>query len=55
MAREIFEEFGQRYRVDLIPSKGGVFEVDLGGTPIYSKTATGRHAEYEGDVAPHLR
>lgn len=29
----------------LIPATGGVFEVEVGGSPIYSKKATGRHAE----------
>jgi selenoprotein W-related protein len=38
----------------LIPSVGGVFEVDVDGDRIYSKKATGRHAEYE-DVAGPLR
>jgi len=31
----------------LIPSSGGVFEVALGDDLIYSKKATGRHAEYD--------
>jgi selenoprotein W-related protein len=31
----------------LIPSGGGVFEVTLGDDLIYSKKATGRHAEYD--------
>lgn len=55
MAGEIFEEFGQSYRVDLIPSSGGVFEVEIDGELIYSKATTHRHAVYEDDVAPHLR
>ncbi len=55
MASDIFEEFGQRYRVDLIPSRGGVFEVEIDGELIYSKKATDRHAVYAQDVAPHLR
>ena len=29
----------------LIPGTGGVFEVDVNGDLIYSKKATGRHAE----------
>jgi selenoprotein W-related protein len=29
----------------LIPSKGGVFEVTVNGELVYSKKATGRHAE----------
>lgn len=55
MAEQIFEEFGQRFEVTLTPSRGGVFEVDVDGTRVYSKAETGRHAEYETDVAPHLR
>lgn len=55
MADKIFEEFGQRFEVLLIPGKGGVFEVSLNGDLIYSKLETDRHAEYESDVAPHLR
>jgi len=31
----------------LIPSGGGVFEVTVDGDLIYSKKATGRHAEVE--------
>jgi selenoprotein W-related protein len=30
----------------LIPSGGGVFEVEVDGRLIYSKRQTGRHAEY---------
>lgn len=41
--------------VALIPSRGGVFEVTVGDELVYSKKATGRHAEYEPDVAPRLR
>ena len=33
--------------VTLVPSLGGVFEVVLDGDLIFSKKATGRHAEYE--------
>jgi len=40
--------------VTVIPSRGGVFEVTASGELIYSKKATGRHAEYE-DVAGPLR
>lgn len=29
----------------LVPSRGGVFEVDVDGTRLYSKAASGRHAE----------
>lgn len=31
--------------VRIIPSRGGVFEVEVDGTLLYSKKATGRHAE----------
>jgi len=55
MAELIFDEFGPAYRVDLIPSRGGVFEVTVDGDLVYSKKATGRHADYEADVAPALR
>ena len=55
MARDIFDEFGQEFRIDLIPSAGGVFEVELDDSLIYSKRSSGRHATYESDVAPHLR
>lgn len=33
-------------RVTLIESRGGVFEVTCDGELIYSKKATGRHAEW---------
>lgn len=35
----------------LIPSKGGVFEVNVDGTLVYSKKATGRHADPEQVLA----
>ena len=54
MAEQLFEEFGQAFQINLIPSKGGVFEVDIDGARVYSKIETGRHAEYE-DVAPAVR
>ena len=54
MAEQIFEEFGQKYQIDLVPGTGGVFEVTVGDKLIYSKKETGRHAEYETDVLPHL-
>jgi len=31
--------------ITLIPGGGGVFEVEVDGTLVYSKKATGRHAE----------
>lgn len=33
--------------VTVIPSRGGVFEVTAGGTLVYSKKETGRHATIE--------
>jgi selenoprotein W-related protein len=38
--------------VTLIPSRGGVFEVTLGGDLVYSKIETGRHAELEDVLGP---
>ena len=55
MAEAIFDEFGFAYEISLVPSKGGVFEVAVDGRPVYSKKATGRHAEYQTDIAPALR
>jgi selenoprotein W-related protein len=40
--------------VVLIPSRGGVFEVHLDGELVYSKKATGRHAEHD-DILRKLR
>lgn len=54
MAESIFNEFGHDFRVELIPSSGGVFEVDVDGERVFSKEKLGRHAEYETDVAPFL-
>lgn len=55
MAATIFEEFGQKYEILLVPTKGGLFEVTFRGELVYSKKETGSHAEYETDVAPSLR
>lgn len=54
MAEQLFEEFGQQFEITLIPSKGGVFEVDVDGNRIYSKIESGRHAEY-AEVAEPIR
>jgi selenoprotein W-related protein len=35
--------------IELIPSQGGVFEVEVNGDLVFSKKATGRHAE-EGEI-----
>jgi selenoprotein W-related protein len=31
----------------LVPSRGGVFEVEVDGRLVFSKKATGRHAEFD--------
>ena len=31
----------------IVPSRGGVFEVEVDGDLVYSKKQTGRHAEHE--------
>ena len=55
MTEQLLEEFEDSItEFTLVPSSGGVFEVDLDGDRIYSKKATGRHAEYE-DVAGSIR
>ncbi len=38
----------------IIPSRGGVFEVELDGTLLYSKLDTGRHAQ-PGEVLAAFR
>ena len=52
MAEQLFEEFGQKFEITLIPASGGVFEVDLDGNELFSKKAQERHAEYEEVAAP---
>ncbi|MBI5158341.1 MAG: hypothetical protein HZA58_10100 [Acidimicrobiia bacterium] len=55
MVDSLLEEFETDIvAIGLIPSKGGVFEVIVDGDLIYSKKATGVHAEYE-DVAGPIR
>jgi len=55
MVDQLLEEFEHDIgNVTLIPSRGGVYEVVLDGDLIYSKKATGEHAEYE-DVASPIR
>ena len=55
MVSGLLDEFEHKIDdVTLIPSRGGVFEVVAGDDLIYSKKATGEHAEYE-DVAGPLR
>jgi selenoprotein W-related protein len=55
MASQLLDEF-EHYIDDLvlIPSRGGVFEIELGCEEIYSKKATKQHPEY-GEVAPKIR
>ena len=46
------EEFEHQIsEVVIIPSSGGVFEVTVSGELIYSKKATGRHAEFDEVLA----
>ena len=40
--------------LELIPSSGGVFEVEVDGKLLFSKKATGRHAE-PGEVLRIMR
>lgn len=55
MVSGLLEEFEHKIDdVKVIPSRGGVFEVMANDELIYSKLATGEHAEYE-DVAGPLR
>lgn len=55
MVSGLLEEFEHKIDgVTVIPGRGGVFEVMAGDDLIYSKKATGEHAEYE-DVATPLR
>ncbi len=53
MAEQLLEEFEHQIEsLTLIPSKGGVFEVIVDGSLVYSKKATGRHAEYDEVAGP---
>jgi selenoprotein W-related protein len=53
MTEQLLEEFeGSIDEFTLIPSGGGVFEIEVDGDLIYSKKATGRHAEYEDAAGP---
>lgn len=55
MVDGLLEEFEREITsIGLIPSRGGVFEVIVDGDLIYSKKATGEHADYE-DVAGPIR
>jgi selenoprotein W-related protein len=55
MVEQLLAEFEHKIdSVTVVPGRGGVFEVTAGDDLVYSKKATGRHAEYE-DVAGPLR
>ncbi len=55
MVSKLLDEFEHKIDdIKLIPSRGGAFEVMANEDLIYSKLATGEHAEYE-DVAGPLR
>jgi len=41
-------------RLELIPSQGGVFEVELDGELVFSKRGLGRHAQ-DGEVTQLVR
>jgi selenoprotein W-related protein len=48
MTEQLFSEFGEQIdSLVLVPSSGGVFEVEVDGNLLYSKKATRRHATYE--------
>ena len=40
--------------IEIVPSHGGVFEVEVNGELVFSKKATGQHAE-EGEVLRLVR
>lgn len=41
-------------QLTIVPSAGGVFEVDVDGERVYSKKTTGRHAK-PGEISNALR
>jgi selenoprotein W-related protein len=46
LTAELLEAFESQIEVlELVPSHGGRFEISVNGELIYSKLATGRHAE----------
>ncbi len=48
MTEKLVETFGDAIEeVRLIPSSGGVFEVEVDGALLYSKKATRRHATFD--------
>ena len=38
----------------IVPSRGGVFEVEVDGDLVFSKRATGRHGDYD-DILKTIR
>jgi selenoprotein W-related protein len=53
MVQKLLEEFEPQIEsFGLITSSGGAFEVVVDGDLVYSKLATGEHAEYEQVAAP---
>ncbi len=55
MTEQLLEDFEKSIEeITLVPGQGGVFEVEVDGDLVYSKKATGRHAEYE-EVAQSIR
>ena len=53
MAEHILEEFEHKIDdITIIPRRGGVFEVIAGDDLVYSKKATGRHAEIDDVMVP---
>ncbi len=48
MTEQLLADFESEIEeLTLIPSDGGVYEVEVDGELVYSKKQTGRHAEYE--------
>jgi selenoprotein W-related protein len=53
MVEHLLAEFEQETEsITLVPGGGGVFEVTLDGDLVYSKKATGRHAEPDDVLGP---
>ena len=54
LAQQLLHEYKNRIAaLELLPSGGGVFEVNLDGEPIFSKRATSRFPELE-EIKAHL-
>lgn len=48
MTEQLLADFESEIEeLTLIPSDGGVYEVEVDGKLVYSKKQTGRHAEYD--------